>query len=207
VPPEIVGEPVLGIIVAAFAEVGPAADALVAPLRALGPAIDAVAPMPYVALQQMIDEGCPHGMQNHWRAAFLDDLPDSAIATAVELCEAIPSPLTVVLLQPLGGAYARVEEGATALGHRDARWAFHALSLWPDPADTEVNRAWTMRFAEALAPYGHGAAHPNYVSDPAGDRVRAFYGDATYERLVAVKDRWDPRNVFAANQNIRPSGH
>jgi FAD/FMN-containing dehydrogenase len=205
VPAAMVGEPVVGIIVAAFAELGPAAEALVAPLRALAPMIDVVAPMPYVALQQMIDEGCPHGMQNHWRAAFLDDLPDSAIASAVELCEAIPSPLTVVLLQPLGGAYARVEEGTTALGHRGARWAYHALSLWPDPADTDVNRAWTMRLADALAPYGHGATHPNYVSDDAGDRVRAFYGAATYERLVAVKDRWDPRNVFAANQNIRPS--
>jgi FAD/FMN-containing dehydrogenase len=206
VPAEMVGEPVVGIIVAAFAEIGPAADALVAPLRALQPMIDVVAPMPYVALQQMIDEGCPHGMQNHWRAAFLDDLPDSAIASALELCAAIPSPLTVVLLQPLGGAYARVEEGTTALGHRDARWAYHALSLWPDPADTELNRAWTLRLADAMAPYGRGAAHPNYVSDDAGDRVRAFYGAATYERLVAVKDRWDPRNVFAANQNIRPSG-
>ncbi|HTN22639.1 MAG TPA: FAD-binding oxidoreductase [Solirubrobacteraceae bacterium] len=206
VPAELVGAPVVAIIVAAFAEIGPAADALVAPLRALGPMIDVVAPMPYVALQQMIDEGCPHGMQNHWRAAFLDDLPDSAIASAVELCAAIPSPLTVVLLQPLGGAYARVEEGTTALGHRGARWAYHALSLWPDPADTELNRAWTLRLADAMAPYGHGAAHPNYVSDDAGDRVRGFYGDATYERLVAVKDRWDPRNVFAANQNIRPSG-
>jgi FAD/FMN-containing dehydrogenase len=206
VPTELVGEPVLGIVVAAFAEVGPATDALVAPLRALGPEIDAVAPMPYVALQQMIDEGCPHGMQNYWRAAFLDDLPDSAIASAVEICAEIPSPLTVVLLQPLGGAFGRVEEGATALGNRDARWAFHALSLWPDPADTEVNRAWTRRLADALVPYGNGAAHPNYVSDDAGDRVRAFYGDATYERLVAVKDRWDPRNVFDANQNIRPSG-
>ena len=205
VPAEMVGEPVVGIVVAVFEEIGPAADALVAPLRALRPMIDVVAPMPYVVLQQLIDEGCPHGMQNHWRAAFLDDLPDSAIASAVELCEAIPSPLTVVLLQPLGGAYARVEEGATALGHRDARWAFHALSLWPDPADDELNRDWTKRLADALLPYGHGAAHPNYVSDPAGDRVRAFYGDASYERLVAVKDRWDPRNVFAANQNIRPS--
>jgi FAD/FMN-containing dehydrogenase len=205
VPPELVGEPVVGIVVAAVEEIGPAADALVAPLRALAPMIDVVGPMPYVALQQMIDEGCPHGMQNHWRAAFLDDLPDSAIASAVELCEAIPSPLTVVLLQPLGGAYARVEEGSTALGHRDARWAFHALSLWPDPADDAVNRDWTKRLAEALLPYGSGAAHPNYVSDPAVDRARAFYGDATYERLVAVKDRWDPRNVFAANQNIRPS--
>jgi FAD/FMN-containing dehydrogenase len=144
-------------------------------------------------------------MQNHWKAAFLDALPDAAIADAVQVAADIPSPLTVVLLQPLGGAYGRVDEHATALSHRDARWAYHALSLWPDPADTAVNRAWTTRFADAMAAYGGGGVHPNHVSDPAGERVRAFYGEATYTRLVEVKDRWDPRNVFASNQNIRPS--
>ena len=207
VPAELVGKPVVNILVAAFCELGSVAEELVAPLRALAPMIDVVAPMPYVAVQQIIDEGSPHGMQNYWRAGFLEALPDAAIESAVELVTSIPSPVSVVLLQPLGGAYARVPEGETALSHRDAAWAFHALSLWPDPADTELNRSWTAAFADAMAPYGAGAgaAHPNYVSDPAGDRVRAFYGDATYERLVAVKDRWDPRNVFAHNQNIRPS--
>ena len=206
VPAALVGRPVLGIVVAAFAHDEQEREHLVAPLRALRPLVDVVAPMPYTALQSMIDAGNPHGVQNHWRAAFLDSLPDAAIADAVRVAADIPSPLTVVLLQPLGGAYARVEEGATALSHRGARWAYHALSLWPDPADTAVNRAWTTRFADAMAAYGDGSAHPNYVSDPAGARVRAFYGEETYARLVAVKDRWDPRNVFAANQNIRPSG-
>ncbi|HVF78981.1 MAG TPA: FAD-binding oxidoreductase [Solirubrobacteraceae bacterium] len=206
VPAGLVGKPVLAIIVAAFADDEKERERLVAPLRALAPLIDVVAPMPYVALQQITDQGCPQGMQNHWKAAFLDDLFDTAIADAIAVAADIPSPLTVVLLQPLGGAYARVEEGATALSHRGARWAYHALSLWPDPADTPVNRAWTTRFADTMAAYGDGSAHPNHVSDPAGTRVRAFYGEETYARLVAVKDRWDPRNVFAANQNIRPSG-
>jgi FAD/FMN-containing dehydrogenase len=205
VPAALVGKPVVGIVVAAFTD-EQTAEQLIAPLRALRPLVDVVAPMPYVALQQITDEGCPHGMQNHWKAAFLDALPDAAIAGAVEVAADIPSPLTVVLLQPLGGAYGRVDEEATALSHRDAKWAYHALSLWPDPADTAVNRAWTTRFADTMAAYGHGGVHPNHVSDPAGERVRAFYGEATYERLVAVKDRWDPRNVFAANQNIKPSG-
>jgi FAD/FMN-containing dehydrogenase len=204
VPAALVGRPILAIIVAAFAD-GDEAERLIAPLRALRPLVDVVAPMPYVALQQITDAGCPHGMQNHWKAAFLDDLPDAAIADAIDVAADIPSPLTVVLLQPLGGAYARVDEGATALSHRSARWAYHALSLWPDPADSAVNRAWTTRFADTMAAYGDGGVHPNHVSDPAGERVRSFYGEQTYARLVAVKDRWDPHNVFAANQNIRPS--
>jgi FAD/FMN-containing dehydrogenase len=203
VPGRLVGEPMLTIVVAAFGDPG-AAERHVAPLRALRPAVDAVAPMPYLALQSMLDAGNPHGMHNHWRAAFLDELPDRAIAALLQAADGIPSPLTVVLVQPLGGAYARVDEHLTALSHRDAAWAYHALSLWPDPADTARNRAWTDALAAAMAPYGHGAAHPNYVSDDAGDRVRRFYGADTYQRLVAVKRRWDPQNVFALNQNIRP---
>ena len=193
----------MSIVVAAFGDPD-RAERLVAPLRALRPAAAAVGPMPYVALQSMLDAGNPSGMRNYWKAAFLDELPDSAIAAALDVAAGIPSPLTVVLLQPLGGAYARVSEHTTALSHRDAPWAYHALSLWPDAADDDVNRTWTTAFAAALAPYGSGAAHPNYVSTDAGDRVRAFYGEETYERLVAVKRRWDPQNVFALNQNIRP---
>jgi FAD/FMN-containing dehydrogenase len=203
VPDHLVGEPVVSIVVAGFGDPGEA-EHVIAALRALVPVADAVGPMPYLALQSMLDAGNPQGMQNYWKAAFLDDLPDEAIGDALEVAARIPSRLSVVLLQPLGGAYARVDGHATALSHRDAGWAYHALSLWPDPADTAVNRGWTDALAAAMAPYGHGAAHPNYVSEDAGDRVRAFYGAETYERLVAVKERWDPDNTFALNQNIRP---
>jgi FAD/FMN-containing dehydrogenase len=202
-PDRLVGEPILGILVAAFADLD-RAERLVEPLRALGPTADAVAPMPYTALQSMIDDGNPHGMQNLWKAGFIEDLTDGAVRDVIEHGAGIPSPLSVVLLQPLGGAYGRVDEHATALSHRSARWAVHALSLWPDPAGSRVNRAWTEALAAAMAPYGHGVAHPNYVSEDAGDRVSRLYGAETYERLVAVKRRWDPDNVFALNQNIRP---
>jgi FAD/FMN-containing dehydrogenase len=205
VPANLVGKPVLTLTVAAFAE-PERARWLVEPLRALQPMIDAVGPMAYTALQSMLDPGHPHGVRNRWEAMFLDALPDAAVDAAVAAGAAIPSPLTVILLQPLGGAYARVPEGATALGHRDAAWAVHALSLWTDPADDEINLAWTAQTLAALRPYGHGAAHPNYVSDDRQERVRSFYGAQTYVRLVAVKDRWDPENVFASNMNIRPSG-
>jgi FAD/FMN-containing dehydrogenase len=203
VPEELVGAPMVTIVVAAFGDAG-AAERLLGPLRALGPAVDMVGPLPYVALQSLQDDSNQPGMQNHWKASFLDDLPDAAIEAALAMAAEIPSPLTPVLLQPLGGAYARVDEDATALSHRDAGWAYHALSAWADPADTELNRAWTDSFADALAPYGHGVAHPNYASEDAGDRVRRFYGARTFSRLVAVKERWDPQNVFALNQNIRP---
>lgn len=204
VAPDLVGTPVLTLVVAAFAK-PERAERLVAPLRALRPIADTVAPMPYVALQSMLDAANPHGMRNRWRAAFLDDLPDAAIDAAVEIGARNPSPMTVVILEPLGGAYAEIDDQATALGHRDATWAYHALGMWPEAADDDVNIAWVDEFAAAMTRFGHGAAHPNYVSDDRSERVRTFYGEATHSRLVAVKDRWDPRNVFRHNQNIRPS--
>jgi FAD/FMN-containing dehydrogenase len=205
VPAELVGRPVLALVVAAFGDLE-RAEELVAPLRALGPDIDVVAPMPYTALQQLIDAGNPHGLQGHFEASFMDELSDAAIDAALEVGVAIPSPLSVVLLQPLGGAYARVPEESTALSNRDAGWCYHALSQWPDPADTEVNRAWTHAFVEGLAPFSRRSAPPNFVSSDRQERVRSFYGDATYARLVELKDSWDPENVFHRNQNIRPSG-
>ncbi len=204
VPPDLVGRPVLGIMVAAFADLGRSAE-LVAPIRALGPLVDAVAPLPYTQLQRLIDEGSPAGLQGQFEASFMDTLPDAAIDESLRVAERIPSPFTEVLIQPLGGAYARVAPDATALAHRDAGWMYHALSQWADPADDAENRAWTGEFVAAMAPHSRRASHPNHVSSDRQERVRSFYGDETYARLVAVKDCWDPRNVFCRNQNIRPT--
>jgi FAD/FMN-containing dehydrogenase len=204
VPPELVGTPVISIVAAAF---GPLdrAERLVEPLRAIVPMADMVEPMPYTALQQMLDEGSPAGLQGKFESSFMDELSDEAIAKTVDVGARIPSPLTHVLIQPLGGAYARVPAEATALSHRDAGWMYHALSLWKDAADTPENLAWTQELVDALAPHSRRSTHPNHVSSERQDRVRSFYGASVYERLVAVKDRWDPENVFCHNQNIRPS--
>jgi FAD/FMN-containing dehydrogenase len=204
VPPELVGRPVLGIMVAAFADLDRNAE-LVAPIRALGPLVDAVAPMPYTQLQRLIDEGSPAGLHGQFEAAFMDGLADGAIDTALEMGRTIQSPFTEILIQPLGGAYGRVDPHATALAHRDAGWMYHALGQWIDPADTPRNRAWTADLVAGMAPHSRRASHPNHVSTDRQDRVRSFYGDKIYDRLVAVKDRWDPGNVFCHNQNIRPS--
>ena len=134
-----------------------------------------------------------------------DALPDAAIDAILDVAGRIPSPFTDVLIQPLGGAYARVDPGATALSHRDAPWMYHALAQWTDPADTPLNRAWTGELVTAMAPFSRRATHPNHVSSGGRERVRSFYGEQTYARLVAVKDRWDPDNVFRHNQNISPS--
>ena len=163
VPAHLVGRPVVGIMVAAFGDLDRAAR-LVAPLRALGPVADAVAPMPYTVLQSLIDAGSPAGLQGKFESAFMDALPDAAIRDLLAVAEHVPSPFTEVLIQPLGGAYARVDRHATALAHRDAPWMYHALAQWPDPADTPLNRTWTERLVAAMAPHSRRATHPNHVS-------------------------------------------
>jgi FAD/FMN-containing dehydrogenase len=204
VPAELIGRPVVGIMVAAFGELE-RAHRLIGPLRALAPVAGAVAPVPYTELQRMIDAGSPRGLPGPFESAFMDALPATAIEAVLDVAARIPSPFTDVLLQPLGGAYERVEPGATALAHRDAPWMYHALAQWTDPADTPPNRDWTDELVAAMRPYSRRATHPNHVSSDRQERVRSFYGAETYARLVAVKDRWDPGNVFCHNQNIRPS--
>jgi FAD/FMN-containing dehydrogenase len=204
VPADLVGRPVVNLMVAAFGDLA-RAEELVAPLRELGPIVDAVAPMPYTQLQQLIDDGSPAGLQGKFEAAFMDSLSDAAIDSLLGAGERIPSPFTEVLIQPLGGAYARVPAEATALAHRDAGWIYHALAQWEEAADDPVNQSWTEALVAAMNPHSRRASHPNHVSTDRQDRVRSFYGDDAYTRLVAVKDRWDPGNVFRHNQNIRPS--
>jgi FAD/FMN-containing dehydrogenase len=177
-----------------------------APLRAFGPpAIDLVEPMPYVALQQVLDAACPKGMQNYWTGDFLGELPDEAVDTLVELATNPVSPLTQINLLPGGGAIARVPNDATAFGQRQAPWNIHYLSMWSDPADTERNIAYTKQVAAAMKPWATGRVYLNFIGDEGQARVEEAFGSAAMARLKALKRAWDPDNVFCHNQNIRPS--
>ena len=143
VPEPVRGQPVVGCIVCYAGSVEDGERAF-KPLREFGPpAIDLVGPMPYTAVQQLIDPGNPKGMQNYWTADFLTELPDEAIDVWLEHTEKPVSPLSQMLILAGGGAIARVPEDATALGQRNAPFNVHFLSLWPDPADTDRNIAYT----------------------------------------------------------------
>jgi FAD/FMN-containing dehydrogenase len=205
VAPDLVGKPVAGFVLVHTGSVEEGLEAL-APLRAIGePLVDIVGPMPYVALQQMLDEGNPWGAHCYFKAAFMPDLTDGTIHDAVQLLPAAPSPMSALVLQPLGGAFSRVDDDETALGHRSTtRWIWHSLNVWMDPAADAANLEYARLVAAALAPHSMTAAHPNYVDDVV--RVRGFYSDRTWERLVAAKRKWDPDNVFHHNHNIPPGG-
>ena len=143
VPEPVRGQPVIGIVLCYAGSVEEGKQVL-QPLREFGPpGIDLVQAMPYVAVQQLLDAPNPKGMQNYWTADFFAELPDEAVDVLVGQATKPVSPMTQIILVPGGGAVARVPEDATAFGQRTAPWNIHYLSMWPDPADTEQNIAYT----------------------------------------------------------------
>lgn len=205
IPEPVRGQPVIGIVICCAGPVDEAERAL-APLRAFGPpAIDMVGPMPYVAVQQLLDPPNPKGMRNYWTADFYDELPDDAINALVAHATQPVSPLTQIIVVPGGGAVARVDENATAFGQRRSKWNIHFLSMWPDGADDATNIAYTRELSGALKPWASGQVYLNFIGDEGPDRVRSAFGTEKFARLQAIKDEWDPTNVFCHNQNIPPS--
>ena len=112
-----------------------------------------------------------------------------------------------LLLEPMGGAIGRLPEGGSALWRRDVPWVYHALSLWmePDASTADAHVSWARGLAEDLAPHTTSGVYLNFTSDEGEDRIRDMFGAEQYARLVALKDRYDPTNLFRLNQNIPPS--
>ena len=205
VPEPVRGQPVIGIVVCCTGPVEEAERTL-APLREFGPpAIDMVAPMPYVAVQQLLDPPNPKGMRNYWTADFYDELPDDAVDVLVARATEPVSSMTQIILVPGGGAVARVDDDATAFGQRRSRWNIHFLSMWPDASDDARNIAYTRELSGALKPWAAGEVYLNFIGDEGPERVRSAFGAEKFARLQAIKDEWDPTNVFCHNQNIPPS--
>jgi FAD/FMN-containing dehydrogenase len=208
IPAHLQGKPVFGFFVLYVGD-AEAGVPIVAPLKELGPpAVDLVGPMPYTAFQAMIDPFAPKGMLNYHRGLHLGGLPDEAVDAYVDLGSEIArvsSPLTQAILFRHGGAVSRVPDDATAAGHRDATYMAHPIACWGDPSQTDLHLDWVRRFSDAMAPFSTGGVYLNFEPNEGQDRVRAGYGEAKYARLVALKDKWDPGNLFRVNQNIRPS--
>ncbi len=206
VPEEARGKPAVGMIVCYVGDLNEGAKAL-APLREFGPpAIDLVQPMPYTAVQQLIDPTTPAGMQNYWGGDFLADLPDEAIDALCSAAADPPSPLSVILVVPGGGQIARIDDDEMAIGQRQAPWNTHLLAMWADPADAKANVDWLRGVQVATAPYTTGRAWLNFLGEEGESRVRRALGEDKYERLQTIKARYDPQNLFNLNQNIRPNG-
>lgn len=178
-------------------------EAAIQPLRALGPVADQMSVMPYPALNSMLDEGFPSGLQVYWRSDFLKSLPDEAIDMLCERHAAITSPLSALLIEQFGGAVARVPADETAFAQRDALFNLAVISRWADPSTADTHIEWAKKSSEAAKPYASGGVYVNYLGTEGADRVRAAYG-SKYDKLVAVKQKYDPKNLFSFNQNIQP---
>ena len=169
------------------------------------PALDFVGPVPHPALQSMFDPIYPPGLQWYWRADFVNELSDDAIAEHVRFGKELPSMHSTMHLYPINGAAARVGKNDTAWSYRDANWAQVMVGVDPDPANKEKITRWTKDYFDALHPCSAGGAYVNFMMDEGEDRVKATYGE-NYKRLVAIKSKYDPHNLFRVNQNIRPAG-
>ncbi len=180
-------------------------EQVIKPFRSYGtPIADVIAPNPYTGWQQALDPMLTAGMRNYWKTHDFRDLSDGLIDTLVDKARTLPDPQTDIALAQLGGAVSRVAHEATAYTHRDARYVMNVHGRWADPAKDAECVAWARDVFQAAAPYSTGGAYVNFMTQEEGDRVRAAYG-TNYDRLVTLKNLYDPENLFRVNQNIRPT--
>lgn len=174
------------------------------PLRSFGsPIADAIQPMPYVAVQSMLDGFFPTGRQHYWKSNLTRRVSDEAIDVVVEFMTRKPSPFTIAALQQLHGAAGRVPTEETAFAHRGDRFDCGILSQWASPTEADRNTSWTREFHTALEPHVDAAVYVNNLGEEPDRVVRAAFG-ANYIRLAELKRTFDPTNFFRSNQNIRP---
>ncbi|QIP12566.1 FAD-binding oxidoreductase [Spirosoma aureum] len=180
------------------------ADKLLGPIRQMKtPALDLVGPMPVPVLQGLFDPLYPPGMQWYWKADYVNELSDEVIDIHCQHAAQLPTMLSTMHLYPINGAAARVRNQDTAWNYRDATWAMVIVGVDPDPANASLITSWAKNYWQDLHPYGAGGAYINFMMEEGEDRVKATYGD-NYDRLVAVKAKYDPTNLFRVNQNIKP---
>jgi FAD/FMN-containing dehydrogenase len=175
-----------------------------APFKSWGtPLVVEVGPMPYPVMNTLLDGAYPKGALNYWLSSFTTGLSDELISAMAERFSSVPSPMSVILLEHFHGAVTRIEPTATAVPHRNEGWNLLLPSEWLDPADTEANIAWAKDTFAALSEHFSGGRWLNYLGDDQDDAIRSAYGP-NYDRLVEVKRRYDPDNVFHLNHNIVP---
>lgn len=175
------------------------------PLRRFGaPTVNDIRLRSYLEVQRLVDPQFPPGRLNYWKANFLDALSDDLIEIVVDAFMRVPSRHSGIAFEQMGGAMARVGETDTAFSHRSATFSLLLLGGWDDPAATASNVAWVRELWERTLPLSSAGVYVNYLGNEGDERVRDAFG-VNYPRLVELKRKYDPQNVFRLNQNIRPS--
>ena len=194
------------ILVLAVCHGGPVAEGerIAEPLRAFGKPVGMhLGPVPYAAWQQVLDPLLTAGARNYWKSHDFTQLPDGLIEVLVDHARRIPDPATEIACVHIGGATAQVPQEATAYGHRDAIWVLNVHGRWEDPAKDADCIAWARNLWRAAQPFATGGAYVNFLTQEESDRVPAAYGP-NYDRVVQVKNRYDPTNLFRVNMNVQP---
>lgn len=172
------------------------------PLRSFGkPIADIIAPHPFTAWQAILDPLLAPGMRNYWKSHDFLELSDGLIDVLIEHARRIPDPQTEIAFAQLGGAVSRVPSHATAYTHRDAQFVLNVHGRWEDPAKDAACIGWARQLFQASTPFATGGVYVNFLTQEEQDRVKAAYG-GNYARLVALKKKYDPTNLFRVNQNI-----
>jgi hypothetical protein len=205
VPENLRGKTVLGIIVCHCGEVEEG-ERHVTPLREIGPpAVDLIGPMPYTDLQALLDPTAPPGWRWYNSGEHLRGLTNSAIDALARHAPDGLAPLTQAIVFRHGGAVSRAADAETAFGNRDAAYLLHPLAAWMEAEDDERHIAWLRELVRDMEPFKTGGVYLNFTPDE-GARVPDAYGADKHARLIALKDKYDPDNLFRFNHNIRPSG-
>jgi FAD/FMN-containing dehydrogenase len=203
-PEEIHMRKVCGVVWCWTGAEDEAAEAMAPLLDALPePLLHGPAPMPHPDLQSAFDELYPKGDQWYWRADFVKEIPDEAVQLHAKFGAELPTWKSTMHLYPIDGAAHDAGASDTAWSYRDARWATVYAGVDPDPANVDAISRWSIDYQEALHPHSAGGAYVNMMMEEGQDRVRASYRD-NYDRLVEVKRKYDPANLFRRNQNIEP---
>ncbi|WP_458209129.1 FAD-binding protein [Haladaptatus sp. NG-SE-30] len=207
-PEETHGEPIVALLAVHCGSVETGRRVL-QPLREFDdPLIDLSGPTPYIQVQQMFDPFLPEGELNYyWKSIELDSLDDEVIDAVVTAAENRPSPQTIMPVWHLGGEMKRVGPTKTAYGDRSTTYLLSIDSTWDDPADTEENIAWTREVWADMHRFSDGSLYLNFpgFNEEGEELVRAATGEQNHERMVALKDEYDPTNRFRMNQNVTPT--
>jgi FAD/FMN-containing dehydrogenase len=203
--PDGSGTKLCGVAVCHAGEDADRAEADVRPLRQFGTAaVDMIQRMPYPVVNTGVDWLFPKGALSYWKSAFFSELSDQAVELMVEAIERAPSELCALVVEEFHGAVTRVAPTATAYPHREPGFNLLLISSWTDPSQTDAGVAWARETFDALSPYMADRSYTNYLSADDHDSVRQAYGP-NYERLVELKRRYDPDNLFRLNLNIDPN--
>jgi hypothetical protein len=203
IPEKEVGKPFIAIVACWSGPVDKGEKEMAAFRKPAPIVAEMVAPMPYYAINGLFDPLLPPGLQHYWKASFAKELTDGAIAAHAEFGPKVPVVNSTMHIYPINGAASRVASDETAFAYRDANFATVIAGMWPDPADNEKNTKWVKDYYKALEPHSLAGGYVNFMAGDDQGRIKDNY-KGNYDRLVSIKKKYDPGNLFHMNQNIKP---